>query len=128
MYGYRIKYNTCPVFVTYHKNDDIAGSTKYEDSFINQNCFSWMTRNRVTLEHKEVEAIRNYETSGLRISLFIKKSDDEGTDFYYMGDMEPVEFVEKTITNDKGRELPIVNIIFSMKDEVEESIYNYFEG
>ena len=24
----RIKYNTCPVFVTYHKNDDIAGSTK----------------------------------------------------------------------------------------------------
>ena len=40
MYGYRIKYNTCPVFVTYHKNDDITGSTKYEDTFINPNCFS----------------------------------------------------------------------------------------
>ena len=128
MYGYRIKYNTCPVFVTYHKNDDIAGSTKYEDSFINPNCFSWMTRNRVTLEHKDVEAIRGYETSGLRILLFVKKSDGEGTDFYYMGDMEPAEYAQQAITNDKGKELPIVNIIFSMKDEVEESIYNYFEG
>ncbi len=128
MYGYRIKYNTCPVFVTYHKNDDISGSTKYEDSFINPNCFSWMTRNRVTLEHKEVEAIREYKRSGLRMLLFVKKSDGEGTDFYYMGDMEPVEYVQKTITNDKGKELPVVNIIFNMKDEVEESIYNYFEG
>ena len=128
MYGYRIKYNTCPIFVTYHKNDDISGSTKYEDSFINPNCFSWMTRNRVTLEHREVETIRNYETSGLRMLLFVKKSDGEGTDFYYMGDMEPVEFMQKTITDDKGKELPVVNIIFNMKDEVEESIYNYFEG
>lgn len=128
MYGYRIKYNTCPIFVTYHKNDDISGSTKYEDSFINPNCFSWMTRNRVTLEHREVETIRNYEISGLRMLLFVKKSDGEGTDFYYMGDMEPVEFMQKTITDDKGKELPVVNIIFNMKDEVEESIYNYFEG
>ena len=87
-----------------------------------------MTRNRVTLEHKEVEAIRGYETSGLRILLFVKKSDGEGTDFYYMGDMEPAEYAQQTITNDKGKKLPIVNIIFSMKDEVEESIYNYFEG
>ena len=52
----------------------------------------------------------------------------EGTDFYYMGDVEPAEYAQQTITNDKGKELPIVNIIFSMKDEVEESIYNYFEG
>lgn len=86
-----------------------------------------MTRNRVTLEHREVEAIRNHKVSGLRILLFVKKSDGEGTDFYYMGDMEPVEFTQMTITNDKGKELPIVNIIFSMKDEVEESIYSYFE-
>ena len=42
--------------------------------------------------------------------------------------MEPAEYAQQTITNDKGKELPIVNIIFSMKDEVEESIYNYFEG
>ena len=88
-----------------------------------------MTRNRVTLEHKEVEAIRGYETSGLRILLFVKKSDGEGTDFYYMGDTAACSVqAQQTITNDKGKELPIVNIIFSMKDEVEESIYNYFEG
>ena len=59
--------------------------------------------------------------------LFVKKSNGEGTDFYYIGDIESAEYVQKTITNDKGKELPVVNIIFSMKAEVEESIYNYFE-
>ena len=33
VYGYRIKHNTCPIFVTYEKSDDIASSTKYADEF-----------------------------------------------------------------------------------------------
>ena len=39
VYGYRIKHNTCPIFVTYEKKDDIANSTKYEDQFINNQLF-----------------------------------------------------------------------------------------
>ena len=33
IYGYRIKHNTCPIFVTYEKQEDISDSTKYEDAF-----------------------------------------------------------------------------------------------
>ena len=44
MYGYRIKHGTCPIFVTYDKNDDISESTKYKDEFISKEVFSWMTR------------------------------------------------------------------------------------
>ena len=107
IYGYRIKHNTCPIFVTYKKAGDIAKSTNYEDELINTHQFSWMTRNRVTLNSREVTTIKAYSDTGLRIPLFIKKSDGEGTDFYFMGDLTPHEYTQKTIYNDKGEVLPI---------------------
>ena len=33
VYGYRVKYNTCPIFVTYKKDENISESTKYDDRF-----------------------------------------------------------------------------------------------
>lgn len=84
-----------------------------------------MTRNNVRLDSREVEAIKNPVT---RISLFVKKSNDEGKDFYYLGDMVPQNFEQTTINNDAGRSLPIVNIIFGMNDLLEEKMYKYFEG
>lgn len=125
IYGYRIKYNTCPIFVTYHKKDDISESTKYEDSFVNKHQFSWMTRNRITLESSEVKKIINYNNTGLRILLFIKKSDGEGGDFYYMGDMEPIDFKQTTIKDNKGKEQAIVNINYQLNREAEDKLYNY---
>ncbi len=127
IYGYRIKFNTCPIFVTYHKTDEISSSTKYEDHFINKDQFNWMTRNKVTLESTEVVQLKNHQ-EGFRISLFVKKSDGEGSDFYYMGDMAPMDFIQKTIKNDKGAELPIVNIKFKMLSSVDEAMMGYLEG
>jgi len=97
VYGYRIKNNTCPIFVTYNKNEDISDSTKYEDQFINSQQFSWMTRSRVKMDSKEIIELQNHQKSGLRILLFVKKSDSEGSDFYYMGDMLPFSFNQITI-------------------------------
>lgn len=125
MYGYRAKYNTFPIFVTYHKQDDISETTKYEDCFINKYQFSWMTRSNVTTESKEVEILRNHVKTGLRICLFVKKSDEEGTDFYYMGDVEPLTFMNTTIKNDKQEDKPIVNVTFSLKHAVEDNLYEY---
>nr|MCR5516329.1 DUF3427 domain-containing protein [Lachnospira sp.] len=55
----------------------------------------------------------------------IKKSDGEGSDFYYMGNVKPIEWQQKTIKNDKGQDLPIVNFLFSLDREVREDIYEY---
>ena len=126
MYGYRIKHGTCPIFVTYEKKDDISESTKYEDQFINQQTFSWMTRNGVAIDSRESQEIINSEESGLKIVLFIKKSDGEGTDFYYMGEVNPVDWRQTTIKNNKGRKLPIMNFLFKLKNSVREDIYEYF--
>lgn len=53
MYGYRIKYDTLPMFVNYKKKKDITNSTKYRDRFESRDIFSWMTRNNVKLTSKE---------------------------------------------------------------------------
>ena len=126
VYGYRIKHNTCPIFVTYEKKEDIANSTKYEDQFINNQLFSWMTRSKVSLESPESQKIINYKEIGLKIYLFIKKSDGEGTDFYYMGKVSPVDYMQTEIKNDKGQKLPIMNFKMKLEHYVREDIYEYF--
>ena len=127
VYGYRIKYGTCPIFVTYEKKEDISASTKYEDRFINQRLFSWMTRSRVQESSTEAQELIHQKENGLRIYLFIKKSDGEGTDFYYMGQCDQVGYHQTTIQNDKGQELPIMNFVLQLRHAVRSDIYAYFE-
>ena len=126
MYGYRIKHNTCPIFVTYEKDEDISASTKYEDQFITKDTFSWMTRSRVKLESKEPQTIIGHEENGLEIHLFIKKSDDEGKNFYYVGRVTPFDWRETTIKDNKGNDLPIVNFKYKLQTEVKDDFYSYF--
>lgn len=126
MYGYRIKYNTCPIFVTYEKKDDITSSTKYEDQFVDNQIFSWMTRSRVSMDSQEAQQIIHAPESGLKIYLFIKKSDGEGTDFYYMGKAVPFEWGETVIENDAGKKLPIMNFKLRLEHSVRNDIYEYF--
>lgn len=126
IYGYKIKYNTCPIFVTYEKKNDIASSTKYEDEFINNQVFSWMTRSRVSADSIESRKLIASSDSGLKILLFVKKSDGEGTDFYYMGRVHPIAWEQKEIYNDKGIALPIMNFRLKLEHSVREDIYQYF--
>ncbi|OWT33618.1 NgoFVII family restriction endonuclease [Methanobrevibacter sp. 87.7] len=124
LYGYRIKHNTCPIFVTYEKKEDISSSTQYEDEFESKNIFSWLTRSNVKIESKEPQLIIN--NKDLKIHLFIKKHDSEGKDFYYIGQVKPIKWKETTIKNDKGQELPVVNFKYKLDNPIKEDLYNYF--
>ncbi len=116
----------CPIFVNYHKEETISNSTKYEDGFINNTEFEWMSKSKRTLNSPDVLTIKNYK-NGLRIPLFIKKNNDEGTEFYYMGEMTPIEnsFVQTTIANDKGGTESVVKINFTLSHSVEDTLYDY---
>jgi hypothetical protein len=126
MYGYSIKYNTCPIFVNYHKEENIAASTKFEDKFINNSHFQWFSKPRRNMDSKDVSAIKNHNNS-LRLSLFIKKSNGEGSDFYYMGDVKPIDesFEITTILDDHGKSVSVVKVIFKLNQPVEDSLYDY---
>jgi Domain of unknown function (DUF3427)/Type III restriction enzyme, res subunit/Helicase conserved C-terminal domain len=124
MYGYTIKNGTCPIFVNYHKEEHIASTTKYQDRFLNNQEFEWMSKSRRTLESKDIVAIKNHQ-DGLRLSLFVKKDNGEGDDFYYMGDVTPTAFEQTTLPDDQQNLVPIVRVQFAMSHPVEDFIYNY---
>ena len=115
----------CALFVNYHKEDHISASTKYEDEFVNPYEFTWMSKSGRKLTSPDILAIRNEKD--LRILLFIKKNNDEGKSFYYMGDITPIDssFEEDYLKNDEGKNVSVVRINFNMMQPVREHIYNY---
>lgn len=126
--GYIISPDTknCPIFVNYQKHQDISSTTKYEDIFLSNQEFQYMSKSRRTLFSSDVETIRSYQ-DGFRIPLFIKKSNDEGLEFYYLGDMvpQPDTFEQTTMPNDDGSPVSVVKMIFSLKHPVENNLYDY---
>jgi superfamily II DNA or RNA helicase/phage repressor protein C with HTH and peptisase S24 domain len=118
--------SNCPIFVNYHKEEHISESTKYDDEFVNRNEFDWMSKSKRKVESSDVQSILGRKGE-IRIPLFIKKNNDEGTDFYYMGEMRPnLNMVEQTVINsDKGGKLSVVKIRFNVFPSVADSMYTY---
>jgi superfamily II DNA or RNA helicase/phage repressor protein C with HTH and peptisase S24 domain len=116
----------CPIFVNYHKEDDISESTKYEDEFVNNREFDWMSKSNRTLSSNDVQSILG-QNGPIRLPLFIKKNNDEGMDFYYMGNLSPdLNRIEQTtMPNDHGKQLSVVKIRFNLSTPVAQNIYEY---
>ncbi|MCX6228155.1 MAG: DUF3427 domain-containing protein [Bacteroidia bacterium] len=116
----------CPIFVNYHKEDHISESTKYEDEFVNNKEFDWMSKSNRTLSSNDVQSILG-QNGPIRLPLFIKKNNDEGMDFYYMGEVSPeLDRVQQTtMPNDQGKQLSVVKIRFNLANPVTSTMYNY---
>jgi SOS-response transcriptional repressor LexA len=65
----------------------------------------------------------------IRLPLFIKKNNDEGMDFYYLGEVIPElnQVEQTTMSNDSGKQLPVVKIRFNLADPVTDNMYNYLQ-
>lgn len=113
--------------VNYHKEDNISASTKYHDRFISRNEFIWMSKNKRKLNSPDVTKILNQSISNMRIPLFVKKSNAEGNDFYYLGNMSVINdsAIEKMILKDDGDKVSVVEMNFSLLSPVEKSLYDY---
>ena len=57
--------------------------------------------------------------------LFVKKNDGEGSDFYYMGKMRYNSYVDTTMKDKEGADVPVVNIQFDMENPVPQNLFNY---
>lgn len=127
MYGYKTKHGTCPIFVTYHKDDEVESSVDYGDEFLNSNLFKWYTRSNRTLKSQEVQKVIYAQEEDVDIHIFVKKDDGEGTDFYYLGQGVPDKssVAEGRMVDDKGKELPVVHMNMLMENPVDNKIYHY---
>ena len=89
-----------------------------------------MSKNKRYLNSPDVAAILEQKTNNIQIELFIKKDDNEGTDFYYIGKMKTdADSKEQTqIPNEKGQMLPVVNLKFDIEPAVPHNLYTYLEA
>lgn len=129
IYGYKIDEptKTCPLFITYHKDESLSSDTLYEDEFLNSSTLKWFTRPNNRIDSKQVTQILHDKT--LRIDLFIKKEDGEGTDFFYLGTANPnVNSAENIQLLHKGTPKPYVTLNFFLTNPVPEAIYRYLLG
>ncbi len=124
VYGYKVKENVCPIFVTYSKSDAIEDSIKYQDKFINRDIFQWYTRHNVKINSNEMKKILNKNTT---IQLFVKKNDDEGSDFYYFGEVNVVQAEQEEFQVNSDKIEPIVKVQLKLKNTVRQDKYKLFE-
>lgn len=126
--GYKIdkETNTCPIFITYHKDDEINDTIKYEDELLNETTLKWFSKNKRTLESPDVQAILHSPTTGLDVKLFIIKDDAEGGDFYYLGNLNliPSSVEEMVRPLEKGDE-SIVTMQFKLNHPISDPLYRY---
>ncbi|WP_127759350.1 DUF3427 domain-containing protein [Peribacillus asahii] len=130
IYGYKTKHHTCPIFITYHKNDEVESSVAYGDEFLNQDVLKWYTRSNRTLQSEEVKKIIEAKENNIDVHIFVKKDDDEGSDFYYLGKASPDEnTVRQTVMKDKNeKEIPVVHMNMVMEQSVDSKLYHYIKN
>lgn len=126
MYGYKTKHGTCPVFVTYHKNEDVDSSVAYEDEFISPEILTMYSKNSRTLESAELQPIIYSQDYNVDIHVFVKKDDAEGKDFYYLGKavVDKESLVQTTIPTASG-DRPIVKMNLLMEHPIKHNMYHY---
>ncbi|HEM5462066.1 DEAD/DEAH box helicase [Streptococcus suis] len=122
--GYKIDKdtNSCPIFITYHKSEDISDTIKYEDELLNESTLKWFSKNKRTLDSNDVSTIIHSNKNGLRLELFVIKDDSEGGEFYYLG---PLKYVENSASEVMKNGDSVVQMLFKLDSPVETNLYKY---
>ncbi|GAA0492772.1 DEAD/DEAH box helicase [Salinibacillus aidingensis] len=124
MYGYKTKYQTTPIFITYHKDEDVDSSVDYGDEFVNQDILRWFTRSNRTLKSKEVQEIIQAKENNIDVHIFVKKDDDEGKDFYYLGKADiDQDTIKQTKMEDSYKPVVCMNMV--MEKSIDYKLYQY---
>jgi superfamily II DNA or RNA helicase/HKD family nuclease len=115
----------CPIFLNYHKDDSISATTKYEDHFESPDTLIYMSKSRRSLESPDVAAIANQSMNNMRIPIFVKKSNDEGLSFYYLGDgrADPSRFIRTNMKDNPS--VSVVQMTFTLDKPVPSDLYKY---
>ncbi|MFW5444699.1 DUF3427 domain-containing protein [Aerococcus urinaeequi] len=116
------------IFVTLDKGDDFTGAqVAYEDALLDPQTMTWFTKAPRTLASPEVKILQ--DADDWQIHMFIKKDDDEGTEFYYLGEVTPdvstIIQLEKPSGDGETRNVVEMNLHF--KETIPRNLFNYLQ-
>lgn len=125
--GYKFdeKTKTFPVFINYHKDENISDSIAYEDEFISPSKLLAYSKANRKVSSKDIATIYNAKQSGVTIELFVRRNKDDAIskEFYYLGRMNAIGEPEEMVM--KKADKPVVKIIYALETPVREDIFNY---
>jgi hypothetical protein len=121
IYGYRIIAGCVPIFITYNKLSPNRMNAKYDNVFLNNHDLIWYSRPYGKIISTEVERIINYQQNNLSIMIFLKKSDNEGSDYYYLGNADIHGFSEE-IKEGKN----IMKFTLRLMTALSDTYFDYF--
>jgi superfamily II DNA or RNA helicase len=124
LYGYKTDAfsGTCPIFITHDKAEDISATTQYEDGFDSETTINWFTKSRTSLKSRREFDIAN---NLFPLHVFVKKSDVDGGDYFYLGEATARDAHDTHIVDDKGKDVPVVNMKLDLEHAVEPGLFGY---
>ena len=124
-YKYDKKTKTFPVFINYHKAEDIQDTIKYEDHFENESRLIAISKQGRSMDSEDVQNFLFAKQRGIKIELFVRKNKDDkiSKEFYYLGRMRASGRArEFTMAN---TDKTAVEIEWILDTPVREDIYEY---
>lgn len=124
LYGYKTDAfsGTCPIFITHDKAADISATTQYDDGFESEATINWFTKSRTSLKSQREYDIAN---NLFPLHVFVKKSDVDGGDFFYLGEATARDAHDTHIVDDNGKDVSIVNMKLDLEHAVEPGLFGY---
>jgi hypothetical protein len=88
----------------------------------------WFSKSNRSMKSPDVQFSAKAARLGPKhLPIFVKKVDDEGISFDYLGDVRPVldSFEVKRMKEDKGGSTPVVTMDRTLDQPVEDNFYRY---
>lgn len=127
-YKYDKVTKTFPVFINYHKADDISDTTRYEDRFVNPSTLIAISKSGRSMESEDVQNFLCAKERGIDVHLFVRKNKDDkiSKEFYYMGRMTASGRAEEFCMANTAK--TAVEIEWYLETPVRDDIYQYIIG
>jgi superfamily II DNA or RNA helicase len=118
--GYKTINKVTPIFVKYQKDDRVSSNVRYDDHFESPSKFVSISKSGRSRQSNEV---KNY-IDGTR-HLFVRKSDDDGKFFYYLGTTQINTYTDSEANGENGQVAKTVTFDMTLDTPVEEHLYRY---
>lgn len=127
-YRYDEVTQTLPIFVTVQKNGKQATDLSYNNNFLAPNRLPFFSKANRTLSSPVEAALYHADTRQIFVPLFVKKSDDEGAAFYYLGpvQVDQIATKETKLLNERTqKEQPVIRFELVLNTDVPHHLLEY---
>ncbi|MDN5953051.1 MAG: DEAD/DEAH box helicase, partial [Loigolactobacillus coryniformis] len=114
------------IFMTIEKGADFKGAQiAYEDTILDPESVLYFTKSPRTIRSPEVGIFQ--VPQDWQVYLFAKKSDDEGKDFYFLGQVDPISDTIKQVSrnNSSGNAQSLVQLNFALRQALPNTLFRY---